>query len=163
MRKPLPSRALCRLLLLAAAGVAGTTTAQAQIMNMPVMPPRATSPADTARATAGTPPDQSATPPVTVFTPSVTDENGEPLQGVTLANAGGAFTALTDSLGHAMMPEVKAGETLTVSIEGSVIRRYTANGDLISHQQPDDQQHDRKCWMRKDPFHQRVLSRTAVM
>jgi TonB-linked SusC/RagA family outer membrane protein len=115
---------------LAAAGVAGTTTAQAQIMNMPVMPPRATSPADTARATAGTPPDQSATPAVTVFTPSVTDENGEPLRGVTLANAGATFTALTDSLGHATMPEVKAGETLTVSIEGSVIRRYTATGDL---------------------------------
>jgi TonB-linked SusC/RagA family outer membrane protein len=110
--------------------MAGTTAARAQIMNMPVMPPRATSPADTARATAGTPPEQSATPPVTVFTPSVTDENGEPLRGVTLANGGGAYAVVTDSLGQAKMPEVKAGETVVVSIGGSVIRRYTATGDL---------------------------------
>ena len=110
--------------------MAGTTAARAQIMNMPVMPPRATSPADTAQATAGTPPEQSATPPVTVFTPSVTDENGEPLKGVTLANGSGTYTVVTDSLGQAKMPEVKAGETVVVTIGGSVIRRYTATGDL---------------------------------
>ncbi|WP_201982395.1 SusC/RagA family TonB-linked outer membrane protein [Hymenobacter rubidus] len=125
MRKPLPSRALRRLLLLAAAGVAGTTVAQAQVMNMPVMPPRATTPGDTTKT-----PDQSM-PAITVFTPSVTDENGEPLRGVTLANGGAnSYTVVTDSLGQARMPDVKAGETLTVSIEGSVIRRYTATDDL---------------------------------
>lgn len=129
MRKPLPSRALCRLLFLTAAGVAGTTAAQAQMLNTPILPPRATTPTDTAR-TSGTPPELNKQPVATVFTPSVTDENGEPLTGVKLANESGSLTALTDSVGQAVMPDIKAGEMLVVSIDGSVIRRFPVGDDL---------------------------------
>ena len=129
MRKPLPSRALCRLLFLAAAGVAGTTAAQAQIINTPILPPRATTPTDTARTT-GTPPELNKQPVAEVFTPSVTDENGEPLRGVTLATENGSFTAVTDSVGQAQLPGVKAGETLVVSIDKSVIRRFEVTNYL---------------------------------
>jgi TonB-linked SusC/RagA family outer membrane protein len=129
MPKPLPSRALCRLLFLAAAGVAGTTAAQAQVINTPILPPRATTPTDTAR-TSGTPPELNKQPVAQVFTPSVTDENGEPLAGVKLATESGTFTALTDSVGQAQMPDVKAGETLVVSIDKSVIRRFAVTDNL---------------------------------
>ncbi len=120
------------MLFLAAAGLAGTTAAQAQAISLPVVPPRAT-PADTAgttKATPGTPPDQSKAALPTVFTPSVTDENGEPLRGVTLANEAGTQSAVTDSLGQAPLPGVQAGDNLLLRIEGSVIRRFVATGDL---------------------------------
>ncbi len=129
MNKPLPSRALCRLLFLAAAGVAGTTAARAQVLNIPQPVQRAVVETDTAK-TSGTPPDQNRAPVPTVFTPSITDENGEPLRGVKLANESGTYAAVTDSVGQAKLPEIKAGETVVVSIAGSVIRRFTASEDL---------------------------------
>jgi TonB-linked SusC/RagA family outer membrane protein len=128
MPKPLPSRALCRLLFLAAASAAGTT-ARAQIINVPLPAQRAVVETDTAK-TSGTPTDLNRAPVPKVFTPSVTDENGEPLRGVKLANEGGTLTALTDSLGQAPLPDIKAGEQVIVSIDGSVIRRFTASDDL---------------------------------
>jgi TonB-linked SusC/RagA family outer membrane protein len=128
MPKPLPSRALCRLLFLAAAGAASTTAAQAQIINVPLPAQRAVVETDTAK-TPGTPPELNRAPVPTVFTPAVTDENGEPLRGVKLANESGTLTALTDSLGQAPLPEFKAGETVVVSIDNSVIQRFTAGAD----------------------------------
>lgn len=126
MRKPLPSRALCRLLFLAAAGLAGTTAARAQVILAPILPPR-----DTARAqTPGTPTELNKAPLPQVFTPSVTDENGEPLRGVKLSNEAGTLTVLTDSVGQAQMPEIKAGEKLVLSVDNSVVRRFTASDDL---------------------------------
>jgi TonB-linked SusC/RagA family outer membrane protein len=129
MRKPLPSRALCRLLFLAATGVAITPAVRAQIINVPLPAQRAVVPSDTAQ-TPGTPTELNRAPVPQVFTPSITDENGEPLRGVKLANEAGTLTAVTDSLGQAPLPEIKAGETIVVSIDNSVIRRFTASDDL---------------------------------
>ena len=125
MSKPLPSRSLRRLLLLTAAGLAGTTAAKAQLMNMPVMPLRATAPtADTTNVNKG---DAAL---INVFTPSVTDENGEPLRGVRVADESGTRVMVTDSVGQVRLPGIKDGETLVISIAGTEIRRFVAGNSL---------------------------------
>jgi len=127
MRKPLPARALCRLLFLVAAGAA-SRPALAQTISLPQPAQRAVVPADTAGTTArcaGTPPELNKPVIPTVFTPAVTDENGEPLCGVRLATASGTLTALTDSVGQVQLP----GETLVLSIDKSVIQRFVVGED----------------------------------
>lgn len=131
MRKPLPARALCRLLFLAAAGAA-SRPALAQTISLPQPAQRAVAPADTAgttKPTTGTPPELNKPAIPTVFTPAVTDENGEPLRGVRLATASGTLTAFTDSVGQAQLPGVLPGETLVVSIDKSVIQRFVVGED----------------------------------
>ena len=131
MRKPLPARALCRLLFLTAAGAA-SRPALAQTISLPQPLQRAVVPTDTAgttRPTPGTPPELNKPPIPTVFTPAVTDENGEPLRGVRLATASGSLTAVTDSVGQAQLPGVLPGETLVVSIDKSVIQRFVVGED----------------------------------
>jgi len=131
MRKPLPARALCRLLFLTAAGAA-SRPALAQTISLPQPLQRAVVPADTAgttRPTPGTPPELNKQPIPTVFTPAVTDENGEPLRGVRLATASGSLAAVTDSVGQAHLPGVLPGETLVVSIDKAVIQRFVVGED----------------------------------
>ena len=132
MRKPIPSRALCRLLLLTAS-VAGSQRALAQ--SQPTVPPTTGAPipaTDTlSRASSpAIPPELGKLPVPTVFTASVVDENGEPLMGVRLTSNRGSLTALTDSVGQAVLPGTTAGDELTLTIEQSVIRRFTVGADL---------------------------------
>ncbi|WP_324673854.1 SusC/RagA family TonB-linked outer membrane protein [Hymenobacter sp. GOD-10R] len=130
MHKPLPPRVLRRLLLLTTASLASSTYTLAQTISLPQPLPRAVSPADTVR-TPGTPPELNKAPIPAVFTPAVTDENGEPLMGVRLATESGSLTALSDSVGHAPMPGVTAGEKLIVSIDNSEIQRFEVGDDLV--------------------------------
>jgi TonB-linked SusC/RagA family outer membrane protein len=62
-----------------------------------------------------------------LFVASVIDENGEPLTGVQLGTRGG-LSAVTDSVGQARLAAV-AGDTLRLSVEGSLIRRYVVGAD----------------------------------
>lgn len=62
------------------------------------------------------------------FVASVTDENVEPLRGVTVAKAASSLSAVTDSLGQARL-DAMAGETLVLSIEGSEVRRFVVGDD----------------------------------
>lgn len=119
MRKPVPATGLPRLLLLAA-GLTGSHAALAQ--GLP--------PTEIAPPAVATPAPAEPTPTVsTLFIPSVTDENTEPLTGVTIANATGSLTAVTDSLGQVRLA-APPGEVLTLSIDGSVVQRYVVGTNL---------------------------------
>lgn len=119
MMKPVPTKALPRLLLLAGC-LTGSHCALAQMLPIEVaLPPRAAS-------STATLPTVSAADSVansTLFIPSVTDENTEPLAGVTVASANGSLKAVTDSVGQVRLA-VGPGEILVLSIEGSEVQRY---------------------------------------
>ncbi|GGF14059.1 SusC/RagA family TonB-linked outer membrane protein [Hymenobacter cavernae] len=101
--------------------------AQTSPTQAPIVAPATNAPAPA--STPGTPPELAKPPIPTVFTASVTDENGEPLTGVHLANESGSIAAVTDSVGQAEMPGINAGETLLLSVENSVVRRFVAGAD----------------------------------
>jgi TonB-linked SusC/RagA family outer membrane protein len=131
MSKPLPSRALCRLLLLAA-GVATGQRALAQNQQTMLPLTGTKSAADTLQLTSGTPPELNKQEVPTVLTPSVVDENGEPLAGVTLSVRNGSFTTVTDSVGQAKLPSLVAGEEIEVRIEKSKIRSYVLRSNDLT-------------------------------
>lgn len=119
MTKPVPSKGLSRLLLLAA-GLTGSQYALAQ-----GLPPAEIKASPAAPVTAPT--DSIPSAANGLFVASVIDENAEPLMGVKLSMRGG-LTAVTDSVGQARLAAV-AGDTLQISVENSVLQRFVVSDD----------------------------------
>ncbi len=134
MQKPLPSRVLYRLLLVAASVASGQRALAQSQQTTPPLTGTPTSATDTLtrQSTPGIPPELNKQEIPLVLTPSVVDENGEPLAGVTLSASKGSFTVVTDSVGQAKMPGLGAGDIIEVSVGMSKIRSYVLRSDDLT-------------------------------